>query len=128
MDGRADMSWRDPVLSSTVLRRVVNKNGWSRPLAAIRLREEWGSIVGAAIAEHTTIESYDDETRTLSIRCDSTPWATQLTFLREKILETIEEKVGEDTVSILEVLPPSLGPQRRYARRVKGRGPRDDFG
>ena len=79
------------------------------------------------MAEHCEPVSF--EAGVLSVRADSTAWATQIRLLSSSLLGSIAEAVGPDVVHELRVHGPSAPSWSRGPRRTSdGRGPRDTYG
>ena len=65
----------------------------------------------------------------LTVRADSTAWATQLRLLSSTLLGTIERTVGSDVVRSLRIVGPNAPSWKKGPRVVRdGRGPRDTYG
>jgi predicted nucleic acid-binding Zn ribbon protein len=81
------------------------------------------------VAGHCAPEHYAEEERVLTVRCDSTAWATQLRLLAPQLVARLNADLGDGTVTLIKVLGPA-GPTRRYGRlRAPGsRGPGDTWG
>lgn len=118
---------RDPQLIDSVVSRMVNDHGWDTSLRVHGVMARWPDIVGEEIADHTTPESYADGK--LSVRTDSTAWATQLKLLAPTLVKRLNEELGHGTVLVIEVLGPHLPSWKKGPRGVRdGRGPRDTYG
>lgn len=117
---------RDPVRAGAVLDGIVDASGWSGPLAVHAVTGRWHEIVGPTVAEHTTVETFDDGV--LVVRCSSTAWATQLRMLVPTVLARLTDEAGPGIVTSVEVKGPAAPSWVRGPRRVKGRGPRDTYG
>lgn len=118
---------RDPQLIDSVVNRMVNDHGWDTSLRVHGVMARWPDIVGEEIADHTTPESYADGK--LSVRTDSTAWATQLKLLAPTLVKRLNEELGHGTVLLIEVLGPHLPSWKKGPRGVRdGRGPRDTYG
>jgi predicted nucleic acid-binding Zn ribbon protein len=89
----------------------------------------WAQIVGPDIAAHCTPEQFAEAEAVLTVRCDSTAWATQLRLLARQLVARLNHELGHGTVRVIRVLGPSA-PERRYGRlRAPGsQGPRDTWG
>jgi predicted nucleic acid-binding Zn ribbon protein len=117
---------RDPQPLGRIASRVALERGWSSRLTTGRLFDRWAVIVGADVAEHAQpVELKDGE---LTVRADSTAWATQLRLLQKQLLIKIAAGVGHDVVKRLKVLGPTAPSWRFGTRHVRGRGPRDTYG
>ncbi|MEZ5093552.1 MAG: DciA family protein [Nocardioides sp.] len=51
------------------------------------------------------------------VRTDSTAWATQLRLLAPTVVRRLNEELGPDTVTVIEVLGPAARPGRRALAR-----------
>lgn len=127
-DGRADRSYRDPKKASDLLSQIVQRQGWSKKMSVGQIMNAWPELVGDKIAEHCEPVRYHAEQQRLIIQCDSTSWATQLRLMQQRILQNIARKVGNDVVATVEIRGPHNRVRSPGRLRVKGRGPRDDFG
>ncbi len=86
----------------------------------------WREIVGEDVAAHSEPVSYDDGV--LSIKADSTAWATQLRWMSSTLLGRMEHVVGADVVTELRVTGPGSPSWSHGRRSAPGRGPRDTYG
>jgi predicted nucleic acid-binding Zn ribbon protein len=118
---------RDPQLLSTAMERLVEVKGWSTDINVHTLLGRWPVLVGITNAAHSHPESYRD--RVLTVRADSTVWATSLRSMAPQLVATLNDKLGDGTVSRVTVLGPE-GPSWKKGRfSVRdGRGPRDTYG
>jgi predicted nucleic acid-binding Zn ribbon protein len=117
---------RDPRGLGEVVDALTAKLGWTSPLAKSELLASWGSIVGEDMAEHTDPIGIEDGT--LTVRCDSTAWATQLRLIRVDIVTRIAESFPEAGVESVRFLGPDTPSWKRGPRSIQGRGPRDTYG
>lgn len=117
---------RDPQLIGPLVDALVEQRGWEVPVAVGGVEGRWSAVVGPELAAHCQPESYDDGL--LTVRADSTAWATQLRLLAPTLVARLNADLGDGTVTRVTVLGPA-GPSWRKGRfRVKGRGPRDTYG
>ncbi len=86
----------------------------------------WATIVGAELAAHCEPVSFDDGK--LVVAAESTAWATQLRLLAPTLLRRLNEELGQQTVTFVEVLGPRPPSWKRGLRSVRGRGARDTYG
>lgn len=87
----------------------------------------WAAVVGPEVAAHCLPEGFEDGV--LTVRADSTAWATQVRLLVPALLRRMAEEVGEGTVRTVVVRGPSAPSWRRGARVAPGsQGPRDTYG
>ena len=118
---------RDPALLGVAVDKLVTESGWVTDVAVYGVFGRWEQIVGSDIAAHCTPESFDGGR--LTVRTDSTAWATQLRLLAPNVVRRLNEELGEDTVARLDVAGPVAPSWRRGRRTVRGgRGPRDTYG
>jgi predicted nucleic acid-binding Zn ribbon protein len=117
---------RDPKGIAEVLDDLTESRGWSSPLAKSDLLASWASIVGAETAEHSEPIGISDGV--LSVRCDSTAWATQLRLMRSQITTAIEQRYPEAAISSVRFDGPGAPSWKRGPRSIPGRGPRDTYG
>ena len=118
---------RDPQLLDTAMSRLINQHGWELDLRVQAVFGRWAELVGDEVATHCTPQSFAD-TR-LVVRTDSTAWATQLKLLSPTIVRRLNEELGPQTVTAIEILGPHLPSWKkgRFTSR-DGRGPRDTYG
>ncbi|MGB7818233.1 MAG: DciA family protein, partial [Ornithinibacter sp.] len=118
---------RDPQLLGDQLDRFVADRGWAVDVAVGAVIGRWPQIVGPEIASHCSPVEFRDGV--LTVRADSSAWATQLRLLSSSLLARLAADVGEDTVAEIKVVGPSAPSWSRGSRRVQdGRGPRDTYG
>ena len=117
---------RDPALLGDQLDRLMADRGWQVDVAVGSVMGRWPQIVGPDVAAHVTPVSYD--AGVLTVRADSTAWATQMRLLSSALLGRLEEEVGAGTVTELKVNGPSAPSWSKGLRRAQGPGPRDTYG
>lgn len=118
---------RDPTRVGKLVDKLVHESGWQTDVAVHAVIARWAEIVGTEVASHCTPQSFDDAT--LTVRADSTAWATQLKLLASAIVRRLNAELGQDTVRFVHVLGPDAPSWRRGGRSVRdGRGPRDTYG
>ena len=117
---------RDPQQVGEVADAMMDVRGWREQVEVASVVGRWREIVGDAVADHTTIESF--ENGTLVLRATSTAWATQVKLLLGQLRSRIAADVGPDLVTEIVILGPA-GPSWKHGlRSVRGRGPRDTYG
>lgn len=119
-------SGRDPSLLGDQMDRLLVDRGWNVDVAVGAVMGRWASIVGDDVAAHCTPVTFSDGV--LTVRADSTAWATQLRLMSSSILGRLESEVGKDTVLELRVQGPSAPSWTRGLRKSTGPGPRDTYG
>jgi predicted nucleic acid-binding Zn ribbon protein len=117
---------RDPQPLGRLAARLAANRGWAARLAGGQVFGKWAVLVGADVAEHT--EPVALSGGELTVRADSTAWATQLRLLQRQVLAKIAAEVGDGVVKRLKVQGPSAPSWRHGPRHVPGRGPRDTYG
>nr|WP_137119747.1 DciA family protein [Ornithinicoccus soli] len=117
---------RDPALLGDQLDRLLLDRGWNADVAAGSVMGRWPSIVGADVAAHCAPVTFEDGI--LTVRCDSTAWATNLRLMSATLMGRIEQEAGEGVVTELRVHGPSAPSWKRGPRRTPGPGPRDTYG
>jgi predicted nucleic acid-binding Zn ribbon protein len=116
---------RDPALLSEQMDKLLLDRGWNLDVAVGSVMGRWPSIVGADVAAHSTPTAF--EAGVLTVRADSTAWATQLRLMSATLLRRLETEIG-DVVTDIRVVGPTAPSWRRGPRRSEGRGPRDTYG
>lgn len=118
---------RDPQPVAAALSRLVAERGWDDAVAVGGVMGRWDAVVGAEIAAHCRPETFEDGV--LSVRADSTAWATQVRLLSAGLLRRLADEVGEGTVTKVVVRGPAAPSWRRGLRVAPGsQGPRDTYG
>ena len=118
---------RDPQSVAANINRLVTERGWRTAVAVGAVIGRWDTVVGSDIAAHCRPDSFVDGV--LTLRADSSAWATQVRLLMPALLRRLAEEVGEGTVRQVVVRGPSAPSWRRGPRVAPGsQGPRDTYG
>jgi predicted nucleic acid-binding Zn ribbon protein len=117
---------RDPQALDQSMGRFVTDQGWETELRVHGVFARWEGIVGHEVGQHVTPQSYADGR--LTVRTDSTAWATQMKLLAATVVRRLNEELGEGTVQVIDIVGPNTPSWNRGRFRVKGRGPRDTYG
>ncbi len=117
---------RDPLLLGEQLDLLLADRGWQVDVAVGSVIGRWPEIVGADVAEH--VQPVTFQHGVLTLRAESTAWATQMRLLTSVLLGRLETEVGAGTVTEIAVTGPSAPSWSKGRRRVPGRGPRDTYG
>lgn len=118
---------RDPQTLDATVGRLVAERGWETDVAVAGALARWADIVGPEVAAHCRAERYAEAE--LTVRADSTAWATQVRMLAPTVVRRLNEELGDGTVRRVNVLGPAQPTWGRGARRLRGgRGPRDTYG
>ncbi len=122
----AGPSTRDPQPAGAVLEAVLTRRGWKKHVSVAALMPRWAEFVGDVNAAHTTPEKW--EAGVLTIRAESTTWATSLRAMAPQIIARLNEILGQKTITRLQILGPQAPSWKKGPRSVPGRGPRDTYG
>jgi predicted nucleic acid-binding Zn ribbon protein len=117
---------RDPQPLGTSVDRLVAERGWAANAAVGGVVARWPVVVGPELADHCVPERYADTV--LTVRAESTAWATQLRILAPMLVARLNAECGDGTVTQVKVLGPGGSAPRPGPLRVPGRGPRDTYG
>ncbi|SDK26216.1 Predicted nucleic acid-binding protein, contains Zn-ribbon domain (includes truncated derivatives) [Actinopolyspora mzabensis] len=121
-----DADDRDPQELGRLLRRVVDARGWSERLTGGQLFGRWAELVGEEIAAHS--EPVELSEGVLTLRAESTAWATELRLLQRQLVQRIADGLGSRVVRRIKVSGPAAPSWRHGPRHISGRGPRDTYG
>jgi predicted nucleic acid-binding Zn ribbon protein len=105
---------------------LVGEHGWGQDLAVHGTVARWDQVVGPDVAAHVRPERYS--AGELTVRADSTAWATQVKLLAPNLVRRLNEEIGDGIVTRVTVLGPHAPTWRTGPRTVPGRGPRDTYG
>ncbi|WEV72426.1 DciA family protein [Bifidobacterium sp. ESL0790] len=106
---------RDPGKLGGVMTAMAKQGDWVPHLKIAQLRNHWDQVVGEGIARHSEVTSLKDGV--LTIRAESTVWATQLTYLIPQLTRTIRQRLQGLDVREIRV----TGPQSHRFNRYGGR-------
>ncbi|WP_247746084.1 DUF721 domain-containing protein [Streptomyces oryzae] len=120
---------RDPLPLGVAINRLLVERGWETPAAVAAVMGRWPQLVGPEVAKHCEPLRYDEEERTLLVRCDSTAWATQLRLLAPRLVARLNEDLGQGSIRLIHVRGPEA-PRKGYGplRAPGSRGPGDTYG
>ena len=117
----------DPEKLSNILSDLVTTRDWKKGIAEGTLFTKWREIVGNEIADHCEpITLFEGR---LTIKAESTAWATQLRLITPDLLKNIRSRSEGALVEELTVIGPNAPSWKRGLRTIRGaRGPRDTYG
>ena len=117
----------EPTQINSILNELVESRSWRQGIAEGNLFSEWIAVVGNEIAQHCEpITLFEGK---LTIKAESTAWATQLRLMDETLLKTIQKSSPGAVVESLQIIGPSAPSWRRGLRTIRGaKGPRDTYG
>ena len=117
---------RDPRGIEDILDGLTSKLGWNSSLAKADLLASWSELAGAETALHSEPVGIDEGV--LTVRCDSTAWATQLRLMRGQITTSIAQRFPDAGIQSVKFDGPNAPSWKRGTRSTPGRGPRDTYG
>ncbi len=117
---------REPQGLGEVVDALTRQLGWNSPLAQSELLASWPAICGEETAEHATPAGIEDGV--LTVRCDSTAWATQLRIMRVEVMTRIAARHPDAGILSVRFEGPGAPSWKRGPRSIPGRGPRDTYG
>jgi predicted nucleic acid-binding Zn ribbon protein len=117
---------RDPRGIGDVMENLTSTMGWDSPLARAELLAGWSEIVGDETAAHASPIGIEEGV--LTVRCDSTAWATQLRRMNATITTKIVTTFAAAGIESVRFLGPDAPSWKRGPRAIPGRGPRDTYG
>jgi predicted nucleic acid-binding Zn ribbon protein len=117
---------RDPRGIDDILDGLTSRLGWNSSLAKADLLASWSELAGAETALHS--EPVGIEDGVLTVRCDSTAWATQLRLMRGQITTSIAQRFPDAGIQSVKFDGPNAPSWKRGTRSIPGRGPRDTYG
>lgn len=117
---------RDPQLIGSALDAFLVTSGLDTRSNVAQVLSNWNVLVGTEVADHVQPVTFADGK--LTLRADSTAWATQMRLLQATIQRRLNEQLGENTVTAIEVLGPDAPTWKFGQRHIPGRGPRDTYG
>ena len=119
-------SGRDPIKAGDGVDGLMTSFRWEAHLAEAELFNSWVEVVGEANAASSQPEALINGT--LTVRCKSTAWATQLRLMQTQILAKIHELYPGLEITSMKMLGPDAPSWKKGPRSVPGRGPRDTYG
>jgi predicted nucleic acid-binding Zn ribbon protein len=117
---------RDPRGIDDILDGLTARLGWNSSLAKADLLVSWAELAGLETALHS--EPVGIEDGILTVRCDSTAWATQLRLMRGQITTSIAQRFPDAGIESVKFDGPNAPSWKRGTRSIPGRGPRDTYG
>lgn len=117
----------DPTPLGDALGDLIRERGWTTEVSVHALLGRWPSLVGATVADHSLPESF--MAGVITVRADSTAWASQLRLMTPQLLAKLNEALGQGTIRRITVKGPDAPTWKHGIRSVRdGRGPRDTYG
>lgn len=120
-------SGSDPTALGDALGDMIADEGWSTQVGVHALLGRWPAIVGDVVGSHSHPERFADGV--VTIRTDSTAWASQLRLMAPQLLAKLNEALGDGTITRLDIIGPDAPSWKHGIRAVQGwGGPRDTYG
>jgi predicted nucleic acid-binding Zn ribbon protein len=117
----------DAVPISQALGDLIRERGWGPQIDAQRVLDDWASIVGPEVAQHSRVTGYADAV--VQVETRTTAWATQLKLLAPRIVAKLNAELGDGSVVRIEIRGPQAPSWTSGPRSIRGqRGPRDTYG
>lgn len=89
-----------PAMASDVLQSLLsNGKQLSSQFKRWKLWCHWKEVVGETISSHSMPVGYNNSKGTLFVWVESSSWISQLSFMRQHIIDRVNEEMGEDWVS-----------------------------
>lgn len=117
---------RDPRGLGNVMDALTAQLGWNSPLARSEILASWPELAGEETAKHSDPVGIDDGV--LTVRCESTAWATQLRLMRSELMKHIALRFPDAGIQSIRFQGPDAPSWKRGPRSIPGRGPRDTYG
>ena len=117
---------RDPITAAASIDAIFETYSWQGKFAEADLFNRWAELVGDLNAQNSKPEALVDGT--LTVRCRTTAWATQLRLMHDEILGRVQQGYADLSVEALKFLGPDAPSWKKGPRSVPGRGPRDTYG
>ena len=115
-----------PAPLGELIKDVTDTQGWSTDVKLHHLPGGRPQLVGGVNAAPSRPESFAD--RVLTVRAESTTWATSLRQIAPQLVARLNEQLGQGSVERVLVIGPNAPSWKKGRRSVPGRGPRDTYG
>lgn len=117
---------RDAVRAGETIDQLFTSFGLAAQLGEALVISNWVQIVGQKNAENSQPEGISRGT--LTVRCKSTAWATQLKLMQAEILKRLQSEYPKAEITAIRFIGPDAPTWKKGQRSVPGRGPRDTYG
>ena len=117
---------REPKTAANGLDDLLSSFGWQNQIAQAELFSKWEEVVGDLNAANSVPETLTNGT--LTVRCKSTAWATQLKLMQAEILDNVTKQFSTLQIEQVKFVGPQAPSWKKGLRSVPGRGPRDTYG
>jgi len=79
-----------------ILKKMVRENRWKENLNRVKVNEVWAKVMGETVNRYTRHVTLRKDTLVLLI--DSSPLKQELLFARKKIIQLMNEEIGESII------------------------------
>ncbi|MFJ2170382.1 DUF721 domain-containing protein [Streptomyces griseofuscus] len=100
---------REPIGLGAAIGALVTERAWELPAAGASLRERWAAIA-PELAGHVAAVAYDADSGRLTVRPESSAWATKTRLEQTRIVAAANKAAGLEVVRALRILPPGAAP------------------
>jgi predicted nucleic acid-binding Zn ribbon protein len=106
---------RDPIGLGTALGAIANANGWDLQAKAGSITDRWHEIAPDELVDSVRPEHYDTERRVLHLRPATMAAASMLRWTGGQLAARINQKLGQDVIRSIKVLPPNQTGNRQLS-------------
>ena len=89
----------------------MESKGWVNDINVHTLLARWALLVGPVNAGHSKPEAYEDSV--LTVRTDSSAWATQFRLMAPKLVAMLNDQLGVGTITKMRSSVRTAPPGRR---------------
>jgi predicted nucleic acid-binding Zn ribbon protein len=86
----------EPHLLANVLKRYVHSKPLGESLLKIEVLSQWDEICPPVIAKHAKPVGFKN--KKLSLEVNSSAWLNELTFFKEDLIDTLNQKAGRKVI------------------------------
>jgi predicted nucleic acid-binding Zn ribbon protein len=85
------------------LKDLLDRLGLAAPMEGWAAVSLWGEVVGERVAAHTRAVAFRDGT--LVVEVDSASWMNELSYLKRRMAEELNRRLGRDLVLDIRLTP-----------------------
>ncbi|MFD3821922.1 DciA family protein [Streptomyces sp. NPDC058625] len=100
---------REPMGLGAAIGALVTERAWELPAASATLRDRWAAIA-PELAGHVAAVALDADSGRLTVRPESSAWATKARLEQTRIIGAANKAAGRTVVRALRILPPGAVP------------------
>ena len=87
----------NPKSFNELLSPIIQRLGWKELYLQSQVENDWNELLGENIAKVVKIKKLHN--RTLVLKINSSTWRTEMTLRKEWLMNILNSKYGEDTVT-----------------------------